>query len=139
MADIELKHTADGADYVLKGSDISVSSGIQNAVYLALFGGDKSPEDWWGNSLVSQDLSLQFSSGTQSVLADIAVNGAGRLRVEQAVKSDLSHLSNIADISVSVVVNSTNSIAINLTIKEPSGSDVNLSYIWDVTKSELNA
>jgi len=149
--DILIYQTGSGGDISLIDGDISMSERIYYKVYLCLFGGNKEAStrgdektgeerfDWWGNSLFfSQEESKQFNSETERVLKTVSLNSKGRVDVLQAVKNDLKLFQNISEISINVVLLSSNSLAIEVKIKEPlNNSNSLVKMVWDNAKNEV--
>lgn len=152
MSDVRLIENGSGGDFVLIGNDLETIGGFQNMVYLSLFGGNVEAStgdvveseqrfDWWGNSvLFPNDPSIQFNSETERVLNEVALNSSGRLKIEQAVKSDLAHMQSFANIDVSVSITGENRIEIYIRIQQPDNQQLNeIVYIWDAAQSELTS
>lgn len=148
--DLEVIETGNGGDLVLKGNDLAFIFGFQNMPYLALFGGnveastpvERIPSeqafDWWGNSLLPNKPEVQFNSLTERTLNNVAVNSAGRLEIENAVKKDLEFMDAFAKVSVDVSIVSTDRVRILVSILEPENLDPKeFQFIWDFTKQEL--
>lgn len=116
-----------GGDLKLLGNDIALVYGNENQVYLALFGGNveqntppivtaNQTEDFWGNNLFwPNDPSRQFNSNTERILNTTALNSAGRIIIENAVKSDLKFLQDLgATVNVVVTIPGINMVNINI-------------------------
>lgn len=114
-----------GGDLQLLGNDLALVYGNENQVYLALFGGNveqntpalitnAQTEDYWGNNLFwPNDPSKQFNSNTERTLNTTALNSAGRITIENAVKSDLKFLVDMgATVTVNVTIPSVNLVTI---------------------------
>ena len=151
MIDIVVYGSADGGEFSLQGNDIATTDSLFNQVYLALFGGnilaDTTGEeiegeqrfDWFGNSLFTPDEpDLQFNSQTERLLNNIALTSSGRIDIENAVKSDLSYLTDIGDLEVNVYIESVNKVIIDVRLNQPNNQDDKaFRFIWDATKSEV--
>jgi hypothetical protein len=149
--DLQLRETGNGGDIIKKGKDLSVIYGLQNMIYLALFGGNPQSStpvkrlvseqafDWWGNSLIlSNDQSLQFNSLTEKKLNLIALNSAGRVEIERTVIKDLEFMKPLAETTVSVSITETDKVQISVKVKQPGNlQEREFIYIWDATKMEL--
>lgn len=148
--DLEVIESGNGGDLVLKGNDLAFIFGFQKMPYLALFGGnveastpvERIPSeqafDWWGNSLLPNKPEVQFNSLTERTLNNVAVNSAGRLEIENAVKKDLEFMDAFAKVSVEVSIVSTDRVRIFVAILEPENLDPKeFQFIWDFTKKEL--
>lgn len=129
-----IESNGNGGDLQLNGNDLAMVWGIENQVYLALFGGnpgfitkskieDEQSFDWWGNSLLMpNNQSIQLNSLTEKMLQDVALNSSGRIRIEEAVKKDLEYLKPIATITVEVSIVDVDHIKIFIRIKQNIGS-----------------
>lgn len=150
MADIELKETLEGGDFIIKNNDLSIIEGWQNMVYIGLFGGNVEQStqeynvgeqrfDWWGNSLFYQDKPKpQFNSLTERLLNETPITSSGLQKIHQSISSDLSFMSDFAEISVSVIAISIDKIRIMILIQELNSKLSNeFTYIWDATENEL--
>ena len=150
MADIRLIETGSGGDAVMVGPDIQIINGLQNMPYLGMFGGNiesvtkrvnpnEERFDWWGNELLFiSNESLQFNSQLERALRDVALSTSGRLKIEEAVKSDLRFLNDFSTTTIQVAITNVDRIEIQIRIQEPSVLDSNeFIYIWDATRSEL--
>src|SRR6478609_1664123 len=105
-----------GGDIKMLKNDLAIVYGNENQVYLALFGGNveqntpaiptiTQTNDYWGNSLFwTNNAAQQFNSNTERILNTTALNSAGRVKIENAVKDDLKYLQ---DTGVQVTVNVT--------------------------------
>jgi hypothetical protein len=103
-----------GADWRISGNDIEVVQGYENLPLLAMFSGDG---DWWANSLLLQG--NNYVSATETALKNNPLSSAGRVAIENAVKSDLAAA--LADIpnttfSATVTITQQNRIDITITI-----------------------
>jgi hypothetical protein len=148
--DILLNQTANGSDWVLKGTDIVIIHGFQNMPLFGLFGGNiesntkefKDGEqrfDWWGNNLfMPNDSSIQFNSDTERLINQVALTSSSRLLIEQAVKSDLAFMKSFAVVSSTVSIIAIDRLEITITIQQPGNVESNeFVYIWDSTRREL--
>jgi len=151
MTDLALYETGDGGDAVLLSNDVELTSAIFNMVYLAFFGGNPGAPttgnenegelraDWWGNALLfNNDESIQFNSSLEHALDTTALTSAGRVAIEEAAKKDLEFISELANVEVSVVIDSDNKVSIFVTLIEPSNlEEKSYQIIWDATKKEV--
>ncbi len=142
--DLELLETGGGGDLMRSGNDLSMVFSFENMPYLAMFGGnveavtdERLPNeeafDWWGNALLMpNDPSLQFNSYTENALNRVALNSAGRLIIEDAIKKDLDFMSPFAEISVSTSITGIDQLRIDITITQPDNlQEKRYIYIWD--------
>jgi len=88
--DIKILEAGDGGDMSINGNDLAVVFGVENMPYIGMFGG----ASWFGNDLLLQDTDLIFSSETEQLLINTALNSAGRVEIEAAIKRDLQFLIN---------------------------------------------
>lgn len=86
--DVFVTELAGYGDLQLKGEDLVITMGYESLPFLALFGGT---EDWWGNALLP-NRDEKFDSITERTLREVALNSAGRIKIEAAIKTDLEFL-----------------------------------------------
>jgi|SRR5690242_1194247 len=143
--DVEVVETGNGGDLVKKGKDLSVVLGLENMVYLGMFGGnvegstptERDPAeqafDYWGNSLLwTDEPSLQMNSITESTLNQVALSSSGRLQIEQAVKTDLAFMSDFANVSVSATIEGIDRIKLSVKVVKPDNlEETEFVYIWE--------
>ena len=150
MADLRIIETGDGGDFVFTGKDLEMIDGFQNMPYLALFGGNvesitkefrptEQRFDWWGNTLLMpQNSAIQWNSQTEKLLNESALSSAGRLQIEQAIKTDLAFFKTFSAITIFVSITSVDRIQIDIQIVEPETQEsTEFVYIWDSTQQEL--
>ena len=150
VADLAILETNNGGDILLYGRDMAAVYGFQNMPYLALFGSN-SPStpavrniaeqdfSFWGNALFHpNEPEAQFNSLTEQMLQNVALNSAGRLQIEQAVKKDLEFMQAWCKIKVEVAITGVDRIRIQLTFIQPETllEDVFI-FLWDGTESSL--
>ncbi len=119
--------TGNGGDRVLRGNDCATVTGIENQVYIAMFGGGEN--DWWGNSLLYPTRpELQYLSQTEKLLKNIVLNSAGRLQIIEAVKQDLAFVKKYyaADVDVQVLLPGSNRCEIRISI-----NGKNIVAVWN--------
>lgn len=123
MMDLKLINTLDGGELVQSGNDFATVSGVENTVYLALFGGSK----WVGNFLTDKP----YQSETEKTLNTVTLNSDGRLQIEQAVNKDLQYLNDIPGTTwtTSVSITGPNSVKIGVTINGQQ-----FDYLWNPTE-----
>lgn len=97
--DLRMLDTGNGGDLIRLGEDLATTSGLETAVYLSLFGG----ADWWANAL-TDDRQERYQSRTEQTLREVALNSAGRIRIEQAVLEDLAWCNDIPGSKPAVAV-----------------------------------
>jgi phage gp46-like protein len=149
--DLKVIEEGNGGELVKTAKDLVVISGLQNMVYLALFGGcveastptkrlpTEQAADWWGNSLLFPDNpERQLNSLTERTLNEVALTSSGRVRIEQAVLKDLDFMKAFAEVSASVSIPETDKVVIQVTVQEPDNIEEQaFTFIWDATKNEL--
>jgi len=151
MTDIALHETGNGGDAELKGNDIVTTGGIFNLIYMALFGGNPASSttgveldteqklDWWANNLLFQDQpEIQQNSTLERVLSEVALNSSGRLKIIEAVKTDLAFLKELAQITVDAIIADVDKVEIRILAQEPDNvQEQAFIFIWDATKEEV--
>lgn len=149
--DIALYESGSGGELLVLNNDISLVETLYQQVYLRLFGGNveanttgteiegQQRNDWWGNALLfSNRKDKQFNSNTERVLDNVTLNTAGRIDIKRAVESDLNNLSDIADITVNIVILSHNKVEISVLLQKPEDiEDKILQFIWDNARKEV--
>jgi phage gp46-like protein len=149
--DINLYESGTGGEISISSNDLNLGESLFQQVYLALFGGNleavtrgdeligEERLDWWGNSLFLNDNpNKQFNSITEKTLQNVVLNSSGRLKIIQAVKEDLSYLSDLLDFSINVVFEEVNNIKIiiNFTQKGTQENRV-LELVYNNAKNEI--
>lgn len=151
--DLLLTESGNGGDLVKTRKDLCVIEGLENMVYLALFGGNVEAStpverleseqafDWWGNTLFHKDTpGIQFNSLTELTLQQVSLTSAGRIVIENAVKQDLQFLKEFASVSVAVSIPETDKIIIGVMLQQPDNLEKKIyEYVWDATRAELNS
>ena len=146
-----IESNGDGGDLVKTDKDLVTIDGLQNMPYLGMFGGNTEAStptervenelafDWWGNNLLLPNQpAVQFNSLTERTLREVALNSAGRIQIEEAVKKDLEFMSEFSTVTVAVSIVSTDRIEIAIKIVEPNNlEDKSFLFIWDATNQEL--
>src|SRR5665213_2066851 len=133
--DIDIFEGGSGGEIAVVNGDIGLTDYLYNQVYLALFGGNVEAvtlgnepvgaprEDYWQNDLLYfNQPELQFNSTTELALRQNALNSTGRIAIQRAVEADLTYLNSIADITVNVVILSTNKIQIGVRLQQPANN-----------------
>lgn len=109
-----------GGDLQLLGNDLALVYGMENQVYLALFGGNVEG-NWWGNDLLMpNDTAQQFNSQTERALDNNVLNDAGIAKIQNAVKADLAYLKAIVTVVVSLL--DANVVEIQIKVVYPTGA-----------------
>lgn len=137
QGDVLLFHTLDDGDLQVDQGMVAMDGGLRSAVYISLFGGneddsggDKDPQNWWGN--IGQR--HQVRSETQHLLQTATPTSANLLRVEDAITRDLVWLVSegaAAEVSARVIIPTYNSIKITVTI-----DGITLDFVdnWSATQ-----
>ncbi len=146
--DLLLEENGNGGEFVKTPRDLAVIEGLQNMVYLSLFGGNtkaSTPQDrlsnvedlsYWGNFFLERN--EQFNSETEKALKSNALTSAGRINIAQAIDVDLKWMSEFAEITRSVSIIESDRIKIQIQIKQPGNlEDKSFIFLWDATKEEL--
>lgn len=152
ISDVYLIETGDGGDLVLLGNDIKMIDGLENMIYIALFGGNpgfvtsgaKNTEqafDYWGNFMLNPSESrVWFNSTLEYLLENTAINSSGRVKLEQAVINDLKFMNDFAKVSASVSLTGVDQVKISVTVIEPNTlNSTEFSYIWNSTRREIDS
>lgn len=145
--DIRLIENGNGGDMVFDNGDIQLISEVYQQPYLAHFGGNKEMStgdivenegynnDWWGNSLLSEQPNCQLNSAFEKALDETPLSSSGRITLERIASEDLDYLSGFAESQSSVVITDVDKI--RLTDNIAKENNVNFSYIWDSFKDEI--
>ena len=95
MSDVLLFQTNDNGDINVVNGIVELSSGLETAAYLSLFGGneqdagiDQDVTTWWGN-VGENDKSKRYKSETQYLINILPANTGNMRRLENAVLRDL--------------------------------------------------
>lgn len=94
--DVLLFQTNDEGNILIENGDVVLSSGLETAAYLSLFGGNEeddgrpdNPLTYWGN-LDETDPAKQYRSETQYLLHALPATSGNLLKVEAAAGRDLA-------------------------------------------------
>lgn len=147
--DIQIIETNNGGDFIKIPGNLSIIQGFGNMPYLGMFGGNVEQDtpisrltteqafDWWGNNLIlSDNPSGQFNSKTERTLNKVALNSAGRIKIQEAVNSDLDFMRAFAEIIVDVQIIATDKVQILITVKS-STKERDFIYLWDATNKAV--
>lgn len=145
-----VENNGNGGDFVRKTNDLLMIYGLENMPYLAMFGGNKEAStpikrletqqafDWFGNSLLFNEPEAQMNSETERILDKTALTSSGRLKIENAVKKDMAHMSAFADVVVAVSIIGLDALKIFISLKQLGNNQAReFIYIWDATRKEL--
>jgi phage gp46-like protein len=129
MADLALIETGNGGDLRMRGADLAGVEGVENMPYLSMFSG----EGWWGNAMLPPD--AQFSSQTERVMGEVALNSAGRVRIEQAIRADLASIEKAlpgTKVEVSTALSAADRLEISIRI-----AGEQFYYLWNPIEGTL--
>jgi phage gp46-like protein len=133
MIDLMFIETGDGGDFDYdENGYLTPINGLQNQVYLALFGGN---DDWWGNYLMKPE--NQFLSTFENTLKEVALNSSGVSKLEEAALNDFKYLQQYAEISVVGSIIGHNRFKLEVFLQEPDQQEEKITFIWDGTKQDL--
>jgi len=149
--DILLYETGSGGDFTIISNDLVLGDVLCQQFYLAMFGGNliastkqeylenEERFDYWANSLVwPTNKARQFNSETERVLQEVVLNSSGRMKIIQAVKTDLAYLETMINFDVEVSLESLNRISILITFTgKTNQQDKSLQFVFDSSKNEL--
>jgi phage gp46-like protein len=145
MQDILIYESGDGGEFSLLNNDLETVGSITNNVYLALFGGNieqntdtsiidgEVRNDWWGNNI----LDIPFNSNFERTLLNVAVTSAGIRQIEEAALSDLAFLSDLAQVSVEVNIDSVDKISLIVSLQQPDSQEKRIKFVWNQLKNEV--
>ena len=106
MADLLIYESGNGGELKQRGNDFVMVQGIENEPYLLMFGGQR---EWWGNDFLDPtDTDKIWSSETEKTLNSVALNSAGRIKIEEAVNKDLAPLRKQTGAAIAVQVQIAN-------------------------------
>ena len=97
QGDVIIFQTSDGGEIEINNGLIEMSGGLQNTVYLLLFGGNDEDNktsneefnrSWWGNS--NEDEINQYRSETQYLLKSLVATSSNLRKLELTAKRDLN-------------------------------------------------
>lgn len=122
QGDVKLYQTTDNGEINVENGTVEMSSGLETAAYLSLFGGNEeddgregNPLSWWGN--LGEDSENQYRSRTQHLLRSIPAVPANLRRIEDAAKGDLEwFISSKAASSVTVTATMPGLNKVTLTV-----------------------
>jgi hypothetical protein len=149
--DVLLFENGDGGEFLILNNDLQLVEALFQQVYLRLFGGNLAANttgsetsnqqrfDWWGNSLLfANRKEKQFNSNTERVLDSVTLNTSGRIDIERAVRADLEGLNQFANLAVTVFIESSTRVRIEVRLQQPDSiEDKLLQFIWDQAKNEI--
>lgn len=149
--DILLYETGAGGDFSIIDDDLAIGESLYQQIFLALFGGNIEAStkinylpteerfDYWGNALVWKDeKSKQFNSETERVIQNNALNSSGRLKIIQAVDTDLAYLKSMLDYTSDVQITGRDNLRIIVSFTQKTNQqDRVLQMVYDNAKNEV--
>ncbi len=95
--ELKLTHTPDGGEIEIINGQLVLSDGIDESVYLSLFGGAEEDSglqnteslQWWGN-LLDEDPARKYRSETQFLLRSLPATTGNLQLVDDAIGRDLA-------------------------------------------------
>jgi phage gp46-like protein len=142
QGDVLLYQSQDFGEIEVIDGLVTMSGGLDTAVYISLFGGNYNDDglldskyQWWGN--YSETALNRIRSETQSILIGLPATTGNLLKLEEAIRRDTSWLleeriASSIDISASILT--LNKVRIILNINAYS-EDIELEYTknWDAS------
>lgn len=125
MSDVLLFQTPDDGDVLVDGGVMTLTDGLETAVYLSLFGGnwqdDGSADNslqWWGNADVTDPQHVQRSR-TQYVLQSMPLTSGNLKRAEDAALADLAWMTASGyDVIISASIPSLNKVQFTVQVDD---------------------
>lgn len=137
QGDVLLFQTPDNGDVRVIDGLVQMSSGLETAAYLSLFGGNDQDDGlvdnnqtWWGNLGENRD-AYEYRSETQNLLESLPATSGNLRRIEESAKRDLEWFvtENVASsVSVSASIPTLNTVKINININAV-GSEASFTFI----------
>jgi hypothetical protein len=142
--DLKIIETYSGGDLVFSNGDLRLTSEVYNQPYLAHFGGNKEQtadeysenlprEDYWANQLLLPPNERLDSLFERSLLEN-EISSSGRLRMEEAAKTDLIYLEGFAETESEVIIEGVDKIRLSDKINNENIGK--FMYIWNEAKNE---
>lgn len=123
MSDVYLYQSADDGEIDAEQGDVLMTTGLETAVYLSLFGGNfrddgtaNSPNAWWGN-LNAETAGERQISRFQNFINGAPATSANLRRAEDKAIADLAWLAETEEVKVVASIPSSNRIKISITIR----------------------
>lgn len=145
--DVYLQNDNDGGEITVINGEMLMTGGLEDAVFLSLYGGnikdtgeENSSFTWWGNLLDNNEKDDKYISRTQYLLNNIAATPANLLRLDEAVNADLAWMLErkiVSSIEVESTIPDYNKINIKITI-EANGKEETFEFTdnWKAQKLE---
>jgi hypothetical protein len=149
--DILLFEAGAGGDFAIINDDLAMGETLYEQIYLALFGGNieastklnylptEERNDYWGNSLIWKDQKdLQFNSETERAIQNNALNSSGRLKILQAVETDLAYLKSMLKMTTEVQILGRDNLQIIVNFTEVQNQQNRaLKLVYSNAKNEI--
>ena len=136
QGDVLLCQTNDLGDIEVEDGIVTMSGGLETAVYLSILGGNIEDDGlennqftWWGN-LMETDSAFKYVSETQRILTALPAVSRNLLLVEQAILRDLQWMLDnkvASNIAVTVTLPQINRVGISVDI-EADGLEKNFNF-----------
>ena len=140
QGDVKLFNTTEGGDISVVNGVTEMSSGLDTAAYVSLFGGneddsgsDNNAQTWWGN-LGETEPAKKYRSETQFILKSLPATSENLGRVEDAAARDLQWFLDVgaaSSVTVEASIPTRNRIQIDIEIlAEGEESSFSFSENW---------
>jgi phage gp46-like protein len=136
--DVFLDHTLDGGEIRVTDGTTQMIGGLESAVYLRLFGGNRddrgqadTSKTWWANRLENTPVEEQYRSRTQNALQALPTTSASLKFIEGETLADLQMFKDIGaatDIAVNAFIPSPNRIGLAIDIVN---GENRTSLVWE--------
>ena len=99
MTDVKMTLDENGGDFLIEGNEVIMTDGPETDLLHALFGGTDDPQ-WWGN-LVNN---AEYISETQKIMKNTPLTSGNLIRIEAAIRKDISKagISEIGEVQLSI-------------------------------------
>lgn len=125
QGDVLLFQTLNDGDISVESGLVEMSSGLETAVYLSLFGGNEdddgsadNPDNWWGNLDETQP-EREYHSETQNLLQAIPATAANLRKIEDAARRDLAWMVSVGaatEITVVATIPALNRVKLTIDV-----------------------
>ena len=146
--DILLYENGSGGEMRIFQNDLATTNSLSQSVYLALFGGnveantrgdelqEELRDDYFGNIFLPKN--EQFNSNTERVLSNTALDTKGLIKIEEAVKSDLSFLKDKYSFEIILSLPKIDALKIEIRVSLKNTKEQSFfSMLYNKLKSEL--
>lgn len=149
--DISLFEEGSGGDFAVVNNDLLIGESLFQQMFLAMFGGNVEEStkqfyleneerfDYWGNTLIWKETKTkQFNSETERTIKNVVLNSSGRIRILQAIQTDLEYLQPTANITADVQILDRSQIRIIINLQEKTNQqDKLMQILYDNAKGEV--